>query len=164
MLWTVGSFRLYKKEVLEDLMRSVKGRTYVFQMEVPPSPIPTRPDSRSLSLLSLSGPLSLSGLLSGNHQSQSEGVLCCRGADHLCRSPLRRLQIRTDRDCFIRSVGLPSFLALTLLCLMSPSLPASALQRIVEFVPRCLRALFGPNPFFILLSSQRPREAVAGRD
>jgi dolichol-phosphate mannosyltransferase len=29
-----GSFRLYKKSVLEDLMRSVKGRTYVFQMEV----------------------------------------------------------------------------------------------------------------------------------
>ena len=29
-----GSYRLYKKEVLEDLMLSVKGRTYVFQMEV----------------------------------------------------------------------------------------------------------------------------------
>jgi dolichol-phosphate mannosyltransferase len=29
-----GSFRLYKKDVLEDLMKSVKGRTYVFQMEV----------------------------------------------------------------------------------------------------------------------------------
>lgn len=29
-----GSFRLYKKQVLEDLMRSVKGRAYVFQMEV----------------------------------------------------------------------------------------------------------------------------------
>lgn len=29
-----GSFRLYKKNVLEDLMRCVKGRTYVFQMEV----------------------------------------------------------------------------------------------------------------------------------
>jgi dolichol-phosphate mannosyltransferase len=29
-----GSFRLYKKAVLEDLMLSVKGRTYVFQMEV----------------------------------------------------------------------------------------------------------------------------------
>ena len=29
-----GSFRLYKKSVLEKLMKSVKGRTYVFQMEV----------------------------------------------------------------------------------------------------------------------------------
>mmetsp|Transcript_9934 Transcript_9934/g.9660 ORF Transcript_9934/g.9660 Transcript_9934/m.9660 type:complete len:237 (+) Transcript_9934:211-921(+) len=29
-----GSFRLYKKHVLEDLMKSVKSRTYVFQMEV----------------------------------------------------------------------------------------------------------------------------------
>lgn len=29
-----GSYRLYKKEVLEDLMLCVKGRTYVFQMEV----------------------------------------------------------------------------------------------------------------------------------
>jgi dolichol-phosphate mannosyltransferase len=29
-----GSFRLYKRAVLEDLMRSVKGKTYVFQMEV----------------------------------------------------------------------------------------------------------------------------------
>ena len=29
---------MYKKEVLEDLMRSVKGRTYVFQMEVSPHP------------------------------------------------------------------------------------------------------------------------------
>jgi dolichol-phosphate mannosyltransferase len=29
-----GSFRLYKRHVLEDLMNSVKGKTYVFQMEV----------------------------------------------------------------------------------------------------------------------------------
>eukprot|EP01034_Spumella_vulgaris_P021832 gene21832-27903_t len=29
-----GSYRLYKKEVLADLMLSVKGKTYVFQMEV----------------------------------------------------------------------------------------------------------------------------------
>lgn len=29
-----GSYRLYKKAVLEDLMLSVKGKTYVFQMEV----------------------------------------------------------------------------------------------------------------------------------
>jgi dolichol-phosphate mannosyltransferase len=29
-----GSYRLYKREVLEDVMKSVKGRTYVFQMEV----------------------------------------------------------------------------------------------------------------------------------
>jgi dolichol-phosphate mannosyltransferase len=29
-----GSFRLYKKDVLIDLMKSVQGRTYVFQMEV----------------------------------------------------------------------------------------------------------------------------------
>ena len=29
-----GSFRLYKRKVLEDLMLSVKGRAYVFQMEV----------------------------------------------------------------------------------------------------------------------------------
>ena len=29
-----GSYRLYKKEVLKDLMMSVKGKTYVFQMEV----------------------------------------------------------------------------------------------------------------------------------
>jgi len=29
-----GSFRLYKKAVLERLMSSVKGKTYVFQMEV----------------------------------------------------------------------------------------------------------------------------------
>ncbi len=29
-----GSFRLYKREVLQDLMNSVKGKTYVFQMEV----------------------------------------------------------------------------------------------------------------------------------
>ena len=29
-----GSYRLYKRSVLEDLMRSVKGRAYVFQMEV----------------------------------------------------------------------------------------------------------------------------------
>mmetsp|Transcript_8609 Transcript_8609/g.14345 ORF Transcript_8609/g.14345 Transcript_8609/m.14345 type:complete len:205 (+) Transcript_8609:90-704(+) len=29
-----GSFRLYKKSVLDDLMKSVKGRAYVFQMEV----------------------------------------------------------------------------------------------------------------------------------
>ena len=29
-----GSYRLYRREVLEDLVRSVKGRTYVFQMEV----------------------------------------------------------------------------------------------------------------------------------
>mmetsp|Transcript_105992 Transcript_105992/g.207894 ORF Transcript_105992/g.207894 Transcript_105992/m.207894 type:complete len:237 (-) Transcript_105992:94-804(-) len=29
-----GSFRLYKREVLNDLMLSVKGRAYVFQMEV----------------------------------------------------------------------------------------------------------------------------------
>jgi len=29
-----GSFRLYKKDVLADVMASVKGRTYVFQMEV----------------------------------------------------------------------------------------------------------------------------------
>lgn len=29
-----GSFRLYKKDVLDDLMKSVKGRAYVFQMEI----------------------------------------------------------------------------------------------------------------------------------
>ena len=29
-----GSFRLYKKDVLEGLMKQVKGKTYVFQMEV----------------------------------------------------------------------------------------------------------------------------------
>ena len=29
-----GSFRLYKRQVLEDLLKSVKGKTYVFQMEV----------------------------------------------------------------------------------------------------------------------------------
>lgn len=29
-----GSFRLYKKSVLEALMTKVKGKTYVFQMEV----------------------------------------------------------------------------------------------------------------------------------
>jgi hypothetical protein len=29
-----GSFRLYKKAVIEDLIKSVKGKTYVFQMEV----------------------------------------------------------------------------------------------------------------------------------
>ena len=29
-----GSFRLYKKHILEDLVKSVKGRAYVFQMEV----------------------------------------------------------------------------------------------------------------------------------
>jgi dolichol-phosphate mannosyltransferase len=29
-----GSFRLYKRDVLEDLISSVKGKTYVFQMEV----------------------------------------------------------------------------------------------------------------------------------
>lgn len=29
-----GSFRLYKRKVLEDLMLCVKGRAYVFQMEV----------------------------------------------------------------------------------------------------------------------------------
>lgn len=29
-----GSYRLYKKEVLTELMLSVKGRAYVFQMEV----------------------------------------------------------------------------------------------------------------------------------
>ena len=29
-----GSFRLYKREVLQDLVLSVKGRAYVFQMEV----------------------------------------------------------------------------------------------------------------------------------
>ena len=29
-----GSYRLFKKSVFEDLLKSVKGRTYVFQMEV----------------------------------------------------------------------------------------------------------------------------------
>lgn len=29
-----GSFRLYKREVLADLVASVKGRAYVFQMEI----------------------------------------------------------------------------------------------------------------------------------
>ena len=29
-----GSYRLYKRDVLEDLVKSVKGRAYVFQMEV----------------------------------------------------------------------------------------------------------------------------------
>jgi dolichol-phosphate mannosyltransferase len=29
-----GSYRLYKRDVLADLMVSVKGRAYVFQMEV----------------------------------------------------------------------------------------------------------------------------------
>jgi len=29
-----GSFRLYKRNVIEDLMKSVKGRAYVFQMEI----------------------------------------------------------------------------------------------------------------------------------
>lgn len=29
-----GSFRLYKRSVIEDLMASVKGKAYVFQMEV----------------------------------------------------------------------------------------------------------------------------------
>jgi dolichol-phosphate mannosyltransferase len=29
-----GSYRLYKKEVLQDLIQQVKGKTYVFQMEV----------------------------------------------------------------------------------------------------------------------------------
>ena len=29
-----GSFRLYKRKVLENLMQEVKGKTYVFQMEV----------------------------------------------------------------------------------------------------------------------------------
>ena len=30
----LGSFRMYKRQVLEDLMLSVRGRAYVFQMEV----------------------------------------------------------------------------------------------------------------------------------
>lgn len=29
-----GSYRMYKKEVLVDLIQSVKGKAYVFQMEV----------------------------------------------------------------------------------------------------------------------------------
>ena len=29
-----GSFRLYKREVFDDLIRSIKGKTYVFQMEI----------------------------------------------------------------------------------------------------------------------------------
>ncbi|RYH20329.1 hypothetical protein EON65_23800 [archaeon] len=29
-----GSFRLYKRPVLENLIKSVKGRAYVFQMEI----------------------------------------------------------------------------------------------------------------------------------
>ncbi|CAM9570104.1 unnamed protein product, partial [Ectocarpus fasciculatus] len=29
-----GSFRLYKRDVFDDLIRSVKGKTYVFQMEI----------------------------------------------------------------------------------------------------------------------------------
>lgn len=29
-----GSYRLYRRRVLEDLLTSVKGKTYVFQMEV----------------------------------------------------------------------------------------------------------------------------------
>ncbi len=33
-----GSYRLYKRDVLTDLMLSVKGRAYVFQMEVTPPP------------------------------------------------------------------------------------------------------------------------------
>lgn len=35
-----GSYRLYKREVLKDLILSVKGRAYVFQMEVSLSPAP----------------------------------------------------------------------------------------------------------------------------
>jgi hypothetical protein len=31
----VGSFRLYKRDIFDDLIRSIKGKTYVFQMEVP---------------------------------------------------------------------------------------------------------------------------------
>jgi dolichol-phosphate mannosyltransferase len=31
---TTGSFRLYKREVFDDLIRCVKGKTYVFQMEI----------------------------------------------------------------------------------------------------------------------------------
>jgi len=30
----LGSFRLYKRDVIEDVMKRVKGRGYVFQMEV----------------------------------------------------------------------------------------------------------------------------------
>ena len=30
----LGSFRLYKRDVFDDLIRSIKGKTYVFQMEV----------------------------------------------------------------------------------------------------------------------------------
>ena len=29
-----GSYRLYKKHILQDLIESVQGKTYVFQMEV----------------------------------------------------------------------------------------------------------------------------------
>jgi uncharacterized iron-regulated membrane protein len=32
-----GSFRLYKRDVLIDLIQSVKGKAYVFQMEVRPN-------------------------------------------------------------------------------------------------------------------------------
>jgi predicted ABC-type exoprotein transport system permease subunit len=58
-----GSFRLYKEDVLEDLMKSVKGRTYVFQMEV-------------LLLLTLLT-LPLMPWSTGDYQSQGQGILHC---------------------------------------------------------------------------------------
>ena len=30
----IGSYRLYKRHILEELIKSVKGRAYVFQMEI----------------------------------------------------------------------------------------------------------------------------------
>lgn len=35
-----GSFRMYKRAVIEDLMASVKGKAYVFQMEVSSEKLP----------------------------------------------------------------------------------------------------------------------------
>ena len=121
-----GSFRLYKREVLSDLMLCVKGRAYVFQMEVKTYLFYTlciyislsvhrnwsfiRISLYNLSFWSCSSSCCCFCVpWSGDRARAAQGVLY-RGGAHRVRGPhLRRVQAGRRRDRLlpkVRNIGL----------------------------------------------------------
>lgn len=94
-----GSFRLYKREVLKDLVLSVKGRAYVFQMEVLISDISIHVCIYCLIIM-------MYGLYVYTDYCKGEGerIYYSRIAYYICRSYIRREQARSDGDCVLCEV------------------------------------------------------------
>lgn len=106
-----GSYRLYKKEVITDLMCSVKGKTYVFQMEVDHNFRQNTFHSNQFD----------SSLL-GDRAGQRTRLQHCRGTDCICRSSVWRIQTGCNRDRLLYQVSFKIYRTFFFLVLLINSL------------------------------------------